>query len=272
MGYAAQAYDQTLKLASVGYDGFEHQLFTACFGFCTERGAIPRTILDSKSLPCRTLSKPKTDRQTGFGAPANLADWPRQGSNPGPNCFEAKRLSRPVSREPTPLITQYPNLVVLCIPCQVVGDVTPTPCAPPSKGRPLAPAEVYPAARGVRRQGVVTVNRPTRPDRDPARLIDRRACALRCTLIWHISSIWFRQSPSQAVVQRDWRLSRLHCGCAESCFGAKPIRVTGLRASPHNIVVVTNNSDLTREQGYPGTAGVWVAQSMGRAAHILTAC
>ena len=45
------------------------------------------------------------DRQSGFGAPANLADWPRQGSNPGPIGFEAKRLSRPVSREPTPLIT-----------------------------------------------------------------------------------------------------------------------------------------------------------------------
>ena len=26
----------------------------------------------------------RTDRQSGFGAPANLADWPRQGSNPGP--------------------------------------------------------------------------------------------------------------------------------------------------------------------------------------------
>ena len=31
--------------------------------------------------------------------------WPRQGSNPGPTGFEAKRLSRPVSREPTPLIS-----------------------------------------------------------------------------------------------------------------------------------------------------------------------
>ena len=45
------------------------------------------------------------DRQSGFGAPANLADWPRQGSNPGPTGFEAKRLSRPVSQEPTPLIS-----------------------------------------------------------------------------------------------------------------------------------------------------------------------
>ena len=44
-------------------------------------------------------------RQSGFGAPANLADWPRQGSNPGPTGFEAKRLSKPVSREPTPLIS-----------------------------------------------------------------------------------------------------------------------------------------------------------------------
>ena len=47
----------------------------------------------------------QTDRQSGFGAPANLADWPRQGSNPGPTGFEAKRLSRPVSQEPTPLIS-----------------------------------------------------------------------------------------------------------------------------------------------------------------------
>ena len=45
------------------------------------------------------------------------------------------------------------DMIVLSLPCQVVGDVTPTPCAP-SKGRPLAPAEAYPAARGVRRQGV----------------------------------------------------------------------------------------------------------------------
>ena len=47
----------------------------------------------------------RDDRQSGFGAPANLADWPRQGSNPGPTGFEAKRLSRPVSREPIPLIS-----------------------------------------------------------------------------------------------------------------------------------------------------------------------
>ena len=38
-------------------------------------------------------------------------------------------------------------------------------------------------------RGWVTVNRPTRPDRDPARLINRRACALRFTLTRHISSI-----------------------------------------------------------------------------------
>ena len=31
-------------------------------------------------------------------------------------------------------------------------------------------------------RGWVTVNRPTRPDRDPARLINRRACALRFML------------------------------------------------------------------------------------------
>ena len=101
-------------------------------------------------------------RQSGFGAPANLADWPRQGSNPGPTGFEAKRLFRPVSREPTPLIsgwTALPDLIVLSVPCQVVGDVTPTPCAPPSKGRPLAPAEAYPAARGVRRQGEFSSSR-----------------------------------------------------------------------------------------------------------------
>ena len=97
----------------------------------------------------------RTDRQSGFGAPANLADWPRQGSNPGPTGFEAKRLTRPVSREPTPHISgAMPDLIVLLLPCQVVGNVTPTPCAPPSKGWPLAPAEAYPAARGVRRQGV----------------------------------------------------------------------------------------------------------------------
>ena len=94
------------------------------------------------------------DRQSVFGAPANLVDWPRQGSNPGPTSFEAKKLSRPVSREPTPLISgAMPDLIVLFLPCQVVGDVTPTLCAPPSKGRPLAPAEAYPAALGVRRQG-----------------------------------------------------------------------------------------------------------------------
>ena len=53
-----------------------------------------------------------------------------------------------------------PDLIVMWLPCQVVGDVTPTPCAPPSKGRPLAPAEAYPAARGVRRQGS-SGNKPT---------------------------------------------------------------------------------------------------------------
>ena len=78
-----------------------------------------------------------------------------EGQVPGPTGFEAKRLSRPVSRKPTPLISgAMPDLIVLSVPCQVVGDVTPTPCAPPSKGRPLAPAEAYPAARGIRRQGV----------------------------------------------------------------------------------------------------------------------
>ena len=54
------------------------------------------------------------DSQSGFGAPANLADWPRQGSNPGPTGFEAKRLSRLVSREPTPFISEtMPDLIVL---------------------------------------------------------------------------------------------------------------------------------------------------------------
>ena len=55
---------------------------------------------------------------------------------------------------PRSSVDAMPDLIVLSVPCQVVGDVTPTPCAPPSKGRPLAPAEAYPAARGVRRQGV----------------------------------------------------------------------------------------------------------------------
>ena len=31
------------------------------------------------------------DRQSGFGAPANLADWPRQGSNPGSNRFRGEK-------------------------------------------------------------------------------------------------------------------------------------------------------------------------------------
>ena len=43
-------------------------------------------------------------------------------------------------------------------------------------------------------RGWVTVNKPTRPDRDPARLISRRARALCFTLTRHISSMWFRQS------------------------------------------------------------------------------
>ena len=51
----------------------------------------------------------QVDRQTDFGAPANLADWARQGSNPGRTGFKAKRLSRPVSREPTPLM--WPELI-----------------------------------------------------------------------------------------------------------------------------------------------------------------
>ena len=38
-------------------------------------------------------------------------------------------------------------------------------------------------------RGWVTVNKPTRPDRDPARLISRRARALRFTLTRHISSM-----------------------------------------------------------------------------------
>ena len=76
----------------------------------------------------------------------------------------ARTRDQPVSRRkdypdrfhgspPRSSMDAMPDLVVLSLPCQVVGDVTPTPCAPPSKGRPLAPAEAYPAARGVRRQG-----------------------------------------------------------------------------------------------------------------------
>ena len=42
---------------------------------------------------------------------------------------------------PRSSVNAMPDLIVLCLPCQVVDDVTPTPCAPPSKGRPLAPAE-----------------------------------------------------------------------------------------------------------------------------------
>ena len=56
-------------------------------------------------------------------------------------------------------------------------------------------------------RGWVTVNRPTRPDHDPARLINRRACALRLTLTWHISSIWFRkcsgQRPQRPISVKD---------------------------------------------------------------------
>ena len=77
----------------------------------------------------------------------------------------ARTRDQPVSRRkgyadrfrgspPRSSVDALPDLIVLFLPCQVVGDVTPTPCAPPSKGRPLAPAEAYPAARGVRRQGV----------------------------------------------------------------------------------------------------------------------
>ena len=75
----------------------------------------------------------------------------------------ARTRDQPVSRRkgypdrfrgspPRSSVDAMPDLIVLYLPCQVVGDVTPTPCAPPSKGRPLAPAEAYPAARGVRRQ------------------------------------------------------------------------------------------------------------------------
>ena len=151
-----------------------------------------------------------SDRQTGFGAPANLADWPRQGSNPGPTDF-ARRKGYPDrfrGSPPRSSVDAVPNLLVLSLPCQVVGDVTPTPCAPPSKGRPLAPAEAYPAARRVRCRGWVTVNRPTRPDRDPARLINRRACALRFTLTRHISSIWFR---IQLHASAHSLLGYIHC-------------------------------------------------------------
>ena len=76
----------------------------------------------------------------------------------------ARTRDEPVSRRkgypdrfrgspPRSSVDALPDFIVLFLPCQVVGDVTPTPCAPPSKGRPLAPAEAYPAARGVRRQG-----------------------------------------------------------------------------------------------------------------------
>ena len=78
----------------------------------------------------------------------------------------ARTRDQPVSRRkgypdrlrgspPHSSVDAMPDLIVLYVPCQVVGDVTPTPCAPPSKGRPLAPAEAYPAARGVRRQGAM---------------------------------------------------------------------------------------------------------------------
>ena len=77
----------------------------------------------------------------------------------------ARTRDQPVSRRkgypdrfrgspPRSSVDAMPDLIVLLLPCQVVGDVTPTPCAPPSKGRPPAPAEAYPATRGVRRQGV----------------------------------------------------------------------------------------------------------------------
>ena len=65
------------------------------------------------------------------------------------------------------------------------------------------PVQVPPGVSDGR--GWVTVNRPTRPDRDPARLINRRACALRFTLTRHISSIWFRQSGFGAPANlADW--------------------------------------------------------------------
>ena len=60
-------------------------------GACFPHRALPLAYSTSKKLQLSTAL-----RQSGFGAPANLADWPRQGSNPGPTGFEAKRLSRPV--------------------------------------------------------------------------------------------------------------------------------------------------------------------------------
>ena len=60
---------------------------------------------------------------------------------------------------PRSSVDAMPDLIVMFL-CQVVGDVTPTPCAPPSKGGPLAPAGAYPAARGVQRQGDITIMMP----------------------------------------------------------------------------------------------------------------
>ena len=152
----------------------------------------------------------------------------------------ARTRDQPVSRRkgypgrfrgspPRSSVNAMSDLIVLSLPCQVVGDVTPTPCAPPSKGRPLAPAEAYPAARGVRRQGV-TVNKPTRPDRDPARLTSRRARALRFTLTRHTSSIWFRypENPSKTAENRTWDL------CPLSWFEAPALALKPCVAASQN--------------------------------------
>ena len=104
------------------------------------------------------INQPGWDRQTDRVVPALQPTWLI-------GLGRARTRDQPVSRRkgypdrfrrspPRSSVDAMPNLIVLFLPCQVVGDVTPTPCAPPPKGRPLAPAEAYPAARGVRRQGV----------------------------------------------------------------------------------------------------------------------
>ena len=125
-------------------------------------------------LPHRRCSEPTTKPQswlmTGIQAPDIQQDrqTDRVVSALQPTWLiglgRARTRDQPVSRRkgypdrfrrspPRSSVDAIPDLIVLFLPCQVVGDVTPTPCAPPSKGRPLAPAEAYPAARGVRRQG-----------------------------------------------------------------------------------------------------------------------
>ena len=95
----------------------------------------------------------KTDRVVSALQPTWLIGLGRARTRDQPVSKRKGYPDRFRGSPPRSSVDAMPDLIVLSLPCQVVGNVTPTPCAPPSKGRPLAPAEAYPAARGVRRQG-----------------------------------------------------------------------------------------------------------------------